>query len=301
MVATFGLTASLAQPDPVAVQNLNNQIAKSGATLLDVFSSANTIAAGDFHYDNPGPDDVDFSTFKLPLDYKFGSPTNGLRPLVEGYYGYFKLNEDVTELGPPNGEFSIRGYTLSAGGGVEWKVCNWLYLTPRLMLAYSHLWQDYNRPVPPSDPTANIIENWHADVLTISPSLEARGVWSAGRWDFQLKSRYTFLQLLDLHDNNSYINLHSSSQVWKNEVGVSYRSSWAIFRLPLRPFAQFARYDLAGDVTTDEFVDFFYEARAGIGIGMPHAVKPLSELVLSGAYYWEGPLTGYSIGVALSF
>ncbi len=301
LLAALGITTLKAQPDPSGVQELNNQIARSGATVLDVFSSANTISAGDFHFDNPGPDDVDFSTFKLPADYKFGDETNHFRPFVEGYYGYFKLNEDVTGLGPPKGEFSIRGYTFSAGGGVEWKVCNWLYLAPRLMLAYSHLWQDYNRDVPPTDPTANLIDNWHADILTVSPSLEARGAWTVGRWDFQVRSRYTFLQLYDLHNNSSYINLDSSSQVWENQAEVSYRAPWAILHFPLRPFAQFARYDLAGDITEIDFVDFFYEARAGIGITLPHALKPLREVVISGAYYWEGPLTGYSIGLSLKF
>lgn len=300
-VAAGSLTAAQAQIDPVLVQDFNNRIANASATVLEVFSSANTISTGDFHYDNPGPDDVDFSTFKLPLDYKFGAATNRLRPLIEGYYGYFKLTEDVTGLGPPTGVFRIHGHTVSAGGGVEWRVADGLDLTPRLLLAYSHLRQDYHRDSLPGDPYANIIANWHADLLTLSPSLEARGSWSWDRWDFQMKSRYTFLQLFDSHDNSGYIELNSQTHVWKNEVGVSYRSTWAIFQLPLRPFAQFARYDLHGDIIQTELVDFFYEARFGVGVTMPRVLAPISEVVLSSAYYFQGPLTGCSVGVSLSF
>ncbi len=56
--------------------HLEQHLANDAVSAIEVFSAGNTIATGTFNYDNTGTPDVEFSTFKLPLSYAFGSPTN---------------------------------------------------------------------------------------------------------------------------------------------------------------------------------------------------------------------------------
>ena len=70
------------QVDPGVVRQLNNKLANEGATAIELFSAADTIATGNFHYDNRGPDDVDFSTYKIPIPFfplRLGRPSPPFR------------------------------------------------------------------------------------------------------------------------------------------------------------------------------------------------------------------------------
>jgi len=296
----LGLATAQAQLDPALVQQVNNNLANDAVSAVEVFSAGNMVAAGTFHYDNPS-DDVDFSTYKLPVSYQFGNPTNQLRPFIRAYVGYFDLKEDVTLLGPPTGQLRVRSWTGTAGGGVEWRINNWLSVTPSMMFAYSHAWQNYDRDVPPTDPLAGVFVNWEANSLTLLPAIEVNAAWTFGRWELGVNSRYTYIRILGLSDNSPLIDLDSASQVWRNEVTARYHSPWELFTLPVSPYAAFARHDLAGRISTSGFVDFFYEARLGVTFLLPEWTKPVRELDLSGAYYFEGPLTGYSVGISLDF
>ena len=80
-------TAAAAQSIADSIRTLNNNLANDAVSAIEVFSAGNTIATSTFNYDNTGTPDVEFSTFKLPLSYAFGSPTNRFRPLVGAYVG----------------------------------------------------------------------------------------------------------------------------------------------------------------------------------------------------------------------
>jgi hypothetical protein len=106
---------------------------------------------------------------------------------------------------------------------------------------------------------------------------------------------------LGLADTSPLIDLDSASQVWRNEVSARYRSPWILLSLPVDLFSLFARYDLGGQIRRSDFVEHFYEARLGVNLFVPKWANPVREVSLSGAYYFAGPLTGYSIGFALDF
>jgi hypothetical protein len=284
-----------------ALATLNNNVANDAVSAVEVFSAGNTVAAGSFRYDNPGPSDVKFNTFKLPLSHKFGSPTNGFRPLIESYLGYFDLKQDIYSFGPPTGELRVQSWTGTVGGGVDWRINDWLSLVPRFMLAYSHVWQTIDRDVPPSDPTSGLLQDWNANALSLLPSLELKAKWTLGRWDLGFDSRYTYIRVLGLNDNSALINLNSDSDVWRNEVSAHFQSSWTIFAMPLGFYTSFARHDLAGQIRHSDFVEHFYEARVGFTVLVPTWAKPVRDLDVSAAYYFEGPLSGYSLGLGLDF
>ncbi|HAM70988.1 MAG TPA: hypothetical protein DCM86_05035 [Verrucomicrobiales bacterium] len=295
----FGVAS--AQVPAEAIRRLNNTLANDAVTTVEVFSAANTIGTGSFKYDNPGPDDVRFETYKLPLSHTFGAPTNSLRPVVEGYLGYFDLKEGLNTLAPPEGALRIRSITTTAGGGFDWQVNRWLSASPRLLLAYSHAWQRLARLAPPGDPVAALLPDWEADAMTLIPSIQLAGGWSCGRWDLGVTARYTYLRSFGLHDNSPLIEIRSESHVWRNELSASYRSDWRLWGSSLRPFWGFARHDLGGRVRDAGFVRDFYEARMGLGFSTPGWLHPVRELALTGAYYFEGPLTGTSFGVSAEF
>ena len=295
----FALDCWGAQASDDRIRNFNNHLANDAVSAIEVFSAGDTIATGDFHYDNANSPDADFSTYKLPFSHTFGSESNRLRPLIEGYLGYFDLSEDVTALGPPTGTLKVRSFTATLGGGVAWKVWDWLSVSPRMLVGYSHVWQEFDRNARAGDPFADLIFDWKGNALTLLPSLHVRPHCTIGRWDLGVSSTFTYLHVIGLHVNSPYISLGSDSQVWRNEISASYRSPWSLWHLPLRPFAAFARYDLGGAIRDAGFAEHFYEARLGLGVGVPKSLKPVEEVYVSGAYYFSGPFTGYSIGVGL--
>jgi hypothetical protein len=298
----LGLAAPAhAQLPPSVAYQLNNDLANDAVSAIEVFSAANTVATGVFKYDNAGPDDVEFQTYKLPLDHSFGPTNSAIRPFVEGYLGYFDLRQRITSFGFPPGEIKIKSLTATAGGGATWQITDWLAASPRLLLAYSHAWHHFDRNALPGDPFANALPDWRLDALTLLPSLEVKLKHSLRRWDFGVNSRYTYSHVFGLNDTSVYIDLDSESHVWRNEITASYRSPWRVFDLSLRPFGLFARHDVAGQIRHSGFVEHFYEARLGLGLEMPTALKPIREASFSFAYYFQSAFTGYSVGLDIAF
>lgn len=283
-----------------AIRELNNGVANDAVIAVEVFSAADLIGTGTFRYDNPGDNDVDFSTSRLPWSHRFGAETNAVRPFVEGYLGYFRLKQDVSVFGPPKGELKVQSITATVGGGVDWQVTQWLTLSPRMGLAYSHVWENFDRNSPPGDPFANVVMDWNADALTVLPSFEAAGAWTIGRWDLHVRSDYTYLRVFGVHTSSSFIDLQSDSQILRNEVGAGYRLPWKLFGLPPRPFFLFARHDLFGPIT-EGFVKDFYEVRAGLELGLPESIKLVRTVSFSAAYYFHDQFSGYGVGLSFSF
>lgn len=266
-----------------------------------MFSSADLVATGSFNYDNNGPDDPEFSTYKLPASHSFADPTNRIRPFIEAHAGYFNLVEEVTALGRPKGQVQIQGITLNAGGGFEWQALDWLSFTPRLLGSFTHLWQDYDRDVPASDPTAHLIADWSAETFSLLPSLAADTHWRFGRWRLGANSTYTYISLHELSTSSDLVTLGSESHLWRNEASVRFDSPWRLLRLPVAFTSLFARHDIAGYLNRSGFVNHFYEARGGVTFSVPDTLRPVQEIGLTGAYYFGGPLSGYSIGLSLGF
>jgi hypothetical protein len=280
---------------------VNTGFANEAVSAVDVFSAADAVATGTFHYDNAGPDDVDFSTYKLPAGHTFGSATNQIRPFIDGYAGYFDLREDVTDLGPPTGKYRLQSVTLTAGGGVIWQPTDWLSATPRLLVGWGHVWQDYERNVPASDPTANILVNWHADAFVLLPSLSLDAHRSYGRWRLALNSSYTYMHSLGFYHSSSLVSLDAGSHVWRNQALARVDTGWKLLAMPVSVFSQIARYDVGGDLRQSDFVEHFYEVRVGAGFGVSKKLRPVREVDVSGAYFFEGPFRGYSVGLSLGF
>jgi hypothetical protein len=297
-----GLGVLQAQVTADEVRRINSNLANDAVNAVEIFSAANTIGAGTFNYDNPGPNDVEFKTYKLPFGQTFGAATNRTRAFWEGHFGYFTLDQEVSSFGPPPGHLEIDSLTAAGGGGVTWKAAPWLSISPRFLLAYSHVWQDYQRDTPPGTTNANYILDWQAGALTLLPSLEAVAARSLGRWDLSLSSRYTYLRVLGLYEDTDLIELDSGSHVWRTEAKTGFRSPWKVFDLSLRPYGLFAFHEVSGQIDNSGFVDYFFEGRLGVGFGVPgKRFAPLREVDFSFAYYFKEPLTGYSLGLSFGF
>lgn len=293
-----GMTAD-AQVNIETYRKLNNDLANNAVSAVEVFSAGKAVSAGSFTYDNATSPDVEFSTLKLPLSHSFGASSNSVRPFLEGYLGYFSLKQGLSLSNPEWGSLKVRSGTLTAGGGVEWDANEWLTCAPRMQFAYSHVRLRLDGTPPP--PLDALIESWNADALTVLPSLELTAHRSWGRWDVALRSHYTYLRVLGIHDTSPYIDLDSETHVWRNELSGRFHSPWKTLGLPLDFGALFARHDVAGQIRQSDFVEHFYEIRATIFGKLPEKFHPVAEVSLSGAYYFTGPLTGYSIGLSLGF
>ena len=299
LVSLFAGITAQGQIDAAAYRSLNNDLANNAVAAVEVFSAGNSVSAGSFHYDNTASPDVDFSTLKLPLSHHFGSSSNSVRPFLEGYLGYFELEQGLSLSNPDWGSLKVRSGTLTAGGGIDWDISEWLTATPRMQFAYSHVQFKLDGALPP--PLDVLLESWKADALTVLPSLELKAHRTWGRWDVALASRYTYLRVLGLHDTSPLIELDSETHVWRNELSGRFHSPWKTLGLPLDFGGLIARHDVAGQVRQSDFVEHFYEVRATIYGKLPKKYHPVTEVSLSGAHYFNGPLTGYSIGLGLGF
>lgn len=290
-----------AQLDPELIQRFNNRLANEAVTAVEVFSAARVVSAGNFHYDNTASPDVDFATLKLPGSFNLNSETNRLTFFVDGHLGWFDLDQNAVSLSNRLGQLSVQSFTAAAGLGATWHANEWLSITPRFRLAYSHVWQDFSYSAPPTDPLYGAYIDYEADVLTLLPSVELQARRTFGRWEMSGGLSFTYLWTRDFHTDTPLIHVDSESHVWRTSLGARYHSDWKVLSLPVVPFTSFSRYDLGGFITKSGFVDHFYEGRLGVGCKLPDSLRPFRELELSGAYYFGDPLSGYSIGVSASF
>ena len=281
------------------VREINNDIANNAVSAIEVFSAGKMVSAGTFVYDNPTSPDVEFSTLKLPLSHSFGSKTNAVRLFFEGYVGYFDLSQRLSETNASWGSYEVQSGTATLGGGVEVDVTDWLMLAPRLQLAYSHVEMRLEGDPPP--PYDTLLTSWRADALAVIPSLELRAHRRWGRWDVAASSHYSYIRVLGIDDTSAFIKLDSETHVWRNEIGALFHSPWKTFKVPLDFGALFARHDIAGQIRQSDFVSYFYEVRGTIIGRLPKKIGPVEELSFSGAYYFNGPFTGYSLGLSLGF
>lgn len=300
--ALFVLSAArgAAQTMPATqVREINNDIANNAVSAIEVFSAGKLVSAGTFVYDNPTSPDVEFSTLKLPLSHTFGSTSNAVRPFFEGYLGYFDLSQRLSETNASWGSYEVQSGTVTLGGGVEVDVTDWLLLAPRIQFAYSHVEMRLEgNPPPPYD---TLLTSWRADALAVIPSLELRAHRRWGRWDVAASSHYSYIRVLGLDDTSAFIKLDSETHVWRNEIGTRFHSPWKTFGLPLDFGALFARHDIAGQIRQSDFVSYFYEVRGTVIGLLPKKVGPVEQVSLSGAYYFNGPFSGYSLGLSLGF
>lgn len=286
-----------------SVQELNDNLADQAASAIEVFSAGQTVSAGTFHFDNQGFPDVNFQTFKLPWAHTFGDEKATIRPLLEAYAGYFDLSQGIDVISEPAGFLHIRSATGTVGGGGILRLTDWLTVSPRLGLAYSHIWQNFNpndtSPGSAGSIAAGLIDNYQADVLTILPSAQVDALFPIGRWRLGASSKFTYLHLIGLYVTTPDIDIGSYSEVWRNELSALFAPDVRLFGMPLELTSLFARDDLYGQLAASDFVNHFYEARCGADLLTGDHLKPLSKVGLSGAYYFGGAFDGWSLGLTL--
>jgi hypothetical protein len=293
-VAARAQTVTAAQ-----AREINNDVANNAVAAIEIFSAGKMVATGQFEYESPDRPDLEFSTFKLPGSLMFGSPSNSVRPFLEGYLGYFDLSEQVNEQNVGWGVLEVQSGTVTFGGGVELDLTDWLMLVPRLQFAYSHVeMQHKGTPPPPFD---TILMSWRADALTTLPSLELRAHQRWGRWGVLASSHYSYLRVVGIDDTSEFIKLDSETHVWRNEISTRYHSPWRTLGMPLDFGALFARHDIAGQLRQSKVITHFYEVRGTVFAPLVKRVGPVSEVSFSGAYYFNEPFSGYSLGLSLAF
>ncbi|MFO1477244.1 MAG: hypothetical protein U1F98_11395 [Verrucomicrobiota bacterium] len=286
---------------PGWVRDLNNNLANDAVSAVEVFSAETMVAGGSFRYDNARVPDVTWSTYKIPFEHTFGESTNVLRPFIEVDLGYFNLNQDTAVGTNTVGQLNVSSLTGTLGGGIRWKPLDWLTVSPGLAAAYSHVWQNFSRYVPPGNPLADALGDWEANAFTLLPAIEVALTRSWDRWDFTVNSHFTYLWVVGLHDTSSLIDIGSTSEIWKTGLKSTYHSDLRLFEMPVSFSGGFSVYELYGRLADANFVDHFYEARIGTGVQLPKPILGVQHLVLSGAYYFYSSFSGYSFGLSVDF
>lgn len=110
---------------------------------LTVFGGTPDISGGRFSVDPDDPGDLSISAIRLPLGHRFAPVAPGVRPYIEGTFGYVRAEDTViTELdpvGPTTVESDIDTLSLVAGAGIELELLETTFLTPILLAGYSHI------------------------------------------------------------------------------------------------------------------------------------------------------------------
>lgn len=290
-----------------SIQRMNNTVANQAVSAIEVFSASDSVATGSFRYDNDGSPAALFSTYRLPLRHYFAEETAVVRPFLFGALGYFGMTQEQRAGTLRLGELREECLTASLGVGADWSVTDWLMVTPRLPVSYAFARQRFDADSGPGGAAAWLFPDWRSHVVAMNPSLELKTRWRQGAFEYGVGSRGTYVWAKGVADDSDFLDIETESFVWRNEVYMRHYTPWSLEGCPVVLSSAFARHDLSGDMRHADFLNHFYEVRAGVAFRTAEALSAvdslswLHEVELSAAYYFGERFSGVSVGVSADF
>lgn len=282
-------------------------IANQAVSAIEVFSASDSVATGSFRYDNDGTPDALFSTYRLPLRRYFAESDAAFRPFLFGSIGYFKMTQEQRVGATRLGELREECFTTALGAGADWAAADWLTLTPRLPVSYAFARQRFEPDGGPGGAAAALFPDWQSHVLALTPSLELKTRRRTGAFEYGVGTRGTYVRAKGIADDSDFQDIHTESVVWRTEVYARHYTPWSVQGCPVVLSSAFARHDLFGDMRHADFLNHFYEVRAGVGfhtaeaLGSVRSLSWLHQVELSAAYYFGERFSGVSVGISSDF
>jgi hypothetical protein len=142
--------------------------------------------------------------------------------------------------------------------------------------------------------------NTSVDVMTYSPTIEANYTFRQGETTFIPKMRYAHLFNDSVSTKSSVIDVNSDSGLLQSFIDVQTPLGYSVYgqELGLHPFI--VRTDIFGSAKAARGPNYFHEI--GLDLTFTDATRAVIKgFSVGGSYIFGDDLTGYRIGVGLTF
>lgn len=231
-----------------------------------------------------------------------------VRPYAELSLSYLRAKENV--LVPAFGDFEIdfdiKTYSALAGGGVSIPLSKGTTFRPILLLGYSRVADD-------SDTSGVLKEVLDASASGIIYNVEINSLITGGAAELRHQRSLTSDTGLEAHIRynhvlSSVLSASDSSLEQSNDFGVltanaeiNTRTGLTLFSRDLHVLGSLGGTYFPGEQGAQLQSDFYYEVGGGVEIKENGLIQGVEGFELFGRYILGDDVTGYSIGLSLTF
>jgi hypothetical protein len=266
-----------------------------------LFSSHDLISNGRFLQRRVNQPDIQYDSFRLPVEMQLSDKTDVVRPFLRTGFGLLKVTGGSAPIDDSGeNDFSItKVLCLSSGVGAYINLAEGLSIAPAVNVSYSHLRNEYDFNNRFSQEVLrneySQFYNWGLDVVTYTPQL--RIVYETGLATGSMRYIVSASQLYNdsFHGGSSEVKIHSSSGLVSNRVeyqhdlGISTKSA----ALAVQPFFQWG--NISGKAAKGlNFVNM-YEVGADLVFKLKEKLGPLSAMYVGSSYVTGDNFEGYHI------
>jgi hypothetical protein len=139
--------------------------------------------------------------------------------------------------------------------------------------------------------------DWHAQTLTVTPSIELRYVVKPGPWTIMLFSDYSYYQTWPVERSTESLSFQSNSNAWVNGIDADFRTELSLFDCPVHLGGRFSRTDLYGGLRQSLGTNNFYQIGGRITLDTRGKLPLLERVGIGLAYVWGSGFSGYTVGI----
>jgi hypothetical protein len=272
-----------------------------------LFSSQSLISNGSFLQRRVGQPDIQYESFRLPVELSLAESSDGVRPFVTTGFGLLKVTGGAAPLeGGGQNDFSVtRLFTLSSGFGAYIDILKGLSIAPVFALSYSHLNNryDFNNGFSQGVLSQQYSDfyNWSLDLFTYTPELRVlyELKFDCGEFRYMLRASQLFNDSFD--SGSADVKINSSSGLVSNrveferEIGVLADST----AMSVQPFFQWG--NISGRAASGLNLVNLFEVGADLIFKLNKRFGPLSELYVGSSYVSADNFEGYHLGLGGHF
>jgi hypothetical protein len=143
----------------------------------------------------------------------------------------------------------------------------------------------------------NGLVDWHAQTITITPSIELRYQVKPDPWEITVFSIYSYFQTWPIERSTEALSFQSNSAAWVNGVDVDYRTRFRLLDCPIYLGGRFALTDLYAGLRQSLATNNFYQLGGRITFDVHGQLPIITRLGVGAAYVWGEGFHGYSVGI----
>jgi hypothetical protein len=260
--------------------------------------------------------DVDFSIFKLGGRGDIGDTRplgkTGLHwnPVLGGTFASIDAtNKFAANALLVGNEAKYSSTIVNLSGGARWHFIKGLSLGTLLGGTYGHVENSFSANTPLGDlvksnpATARQVVDWNVHTWTFQPTADLRYQFAVRNTLLELISSYTYFHTEQFSSSSEVVNVDGNSHYWQNKIDIDIPLPLFLWNSQLRTGGNFSRSDLFGEVKNALPDDYFYTLHGRLVadvLGKEYWWK-VKYIGLGGSYVWSDSLSGWSVGVDVTF
>jgi hypothetical protein len=312
LVLLAGVPNGYAQVPAEAIEEFN-RVVGSRVELAIVLGGESSAEGGAYKTEL---NDVDFGIFKLGGRGDIGDPRplgkTGLRwnPVLGGAFANFDAtNKFADNALLIDNESKYSSLIVNLNGGARWHFTKGVSLGTLLGGTYGHVENTFSANTPlgvlikSSPATAGQVVDWNVHTWTFQPTADLRYRFSLRNTLLELSSSYTYFHTEQFSGSSAVLSVDGDSHYWHNKIDIDIPLPLFLWNSQLRTGGNFSRSDLFGEVKNALQDDFFYTLHGRLVadvLGKKYWWK-VKYIGLGGSYVWSDSLSGWSVGVDVTF